>query len=116
MEERKSCTEQDKEIMELKAELGIFKKDIYHKFNDIMEKLNKPILTDKERYTLIISLIVYLIFTINYISANNFRSIENEKSIEAYQLSQEKQNERIWNLLVEIKGEVGDAKGSKTKE
>ena len=107
----KKCDLHDKEIMEIKTEFGQFKKEVSAKLDELFDEVRKPILTEKEKATLIISMIVYLVFSINYISGNNFRSIRNETSIEKVS----EKNDKMYDILVSIKEDVATIKGKSTK-
>ena len=56
-------------------------------------------------------MIVYLVFSINYISGNNFRSIKNETQIEKVN----EKNDKMYDILVSIKEDVATIKGKSTK-
>ena len=71
------CDKHDKDIMEIRTEFGNFKKEVSEKLDELFEEVRKPILSDRQMFSLILSIIVYLIFTVNYISGNNYRSIKN---------------------------------------
>ena len=106
------CDNHDKEIMEIKTDFGKFKKEVSQKLDELFIEVRKPILTEKEKATLIISLIVYLVFSINYISGNNFRSIRNETTIEKIN----EKNDKMYDILISIKEDVATIKGqNKTK-
>ena len=107
----KKCDLHDKEIMEIKTEFVQMKKDVYTKLDELFDEVRKPLLTEKEKATLIISMIIYLVFSINYISGNNFRSIKNETSIEKIS----SKNDRMMDLLIAIKEDVATIKGKSTK-
>ena len=96
------CDAHDKEIMKIRTEISQFKKDIYSKIDELFEEVRKPILSDKQIAALILSLIVYLVFTVNYISGNNYRSIENTKAIEKASLKDDK----MMDILISIKEDV----------
>lgn len=97
----------DKEIQEIKTEFGAFKKDVSSKLDKLFAEVKKPIFTEKEKATIIISLAVYLIFTVNYINGNNYRSVKNENSIEKINL----RNDKIYDILITIKEDVATIKG-----
>ena len=101
------CEQHDKEITEIKTEFGQFKKDVYSKLDELFEEIKKPILTDKQIASLIITLVVYLVFTVNFISGNNFRSIKNEDSLK---ISVSK-DDKMMELLMDIKEDVAEIKG-----
>ena len=101
------CEQHDKEITEIKTEFGQFKKDVYNKLDELFEEIKKPILTDKQIASLIITLVVYLVFTVNFISGNNFRSIKNEDSLK---ISVSK-DDKMMELLMKIKEDVAEIKG-----
>jgi len=101
------CEQHDKEITEIKTEFGQFKKDVYSKLDELFEEIKKPILTDKQIASLIITLVVYLVFTVNFISGNNFRSIKNEDSLK---ISVSK-DDKMMELLMKIKEDVAEIKG-----
>ena len=101
------CDNHDKEIMEIKTDFGKFKKEVSDKLDELFIEVRKPILTEKEKATLIISLIVYLVFSINYISGNNFRSIRNETTIEKIN----EKNDKMYDILISIKEDVATIKG-----
>ena len=105
------CDKHDKEIMEIKTEFGNFKKEVSKKLDELFDEVRKPILTDKQMASLILSLIVYLIFTINYISGNNFRSIKNENSLEKVSIK----NDKMYDILITIKEDVATIKGKTEK-
>ena len=105
------CDKQDKELMEIKTEFGNFKKEVSKKLDELFDEVRKPILTDKQMASLILSLIVYLIFTINYISGNNFRSIKNENSLEKVSIK----NDKMYDILITIKEDVATIKGKTEK-
>ena len=107
------CDKQDKELMEIKTEFGNFKKEVSKKLDELFDEVRKPILTDRQMASLILSLVVYLIFTINYISGNNFRSISNENSIIKSNLESTKKDEKMMDLLIEIKSIVDKNEGRK---
>jgi len=101
------CDNHDKEIMEIRTEFSQFKKEVYKKIDQLFDEVRKPLLTEKEKYTLIISIIVYLVFTINYISGNNFRSVKNEQSLEKVSTK----NDKMYDILISIKEDVAEIKG-----
>ena len=101
------CEQHDKEITEIKTEFGQFKKDVYSKLDELFEEIKKPILTDKQIASLIITLVVYLVFTVNFISGNNFRSVKNEDSLK---ISVSK-DDKMMELLMDIKEDVAAIKG-----
>ena len=101
------CEQHDKEITEIKTEFGQFKKDVYNKLDELFEEVRKPVLTDKQIASLIISLVVYLVFTVNYISGNNYRSIKNEDNLK---VSIQK-DDKMMELLMTIKEDVAEIKG-----
>ena len=105
------CDKQDKEIMEIKTEFGNFKKEVSKKLDELFDEVRKPILTDRQMASLILSLVVYLIFTINYISGNNFRSIKNENSLEKVSVK----NDKMYDILITIKEDVATIKGKTEK-
>ena len=105
------CNKHDKEIMEIKTEFGNFKKEVSKKLDELFDEVRKPILTDRQMASLILSLVVYLIFTINYISGNNFRSIKNENSLEKVSLK----NDKMYDILITIKEDVATIKGKTEK-
>jgi hypothetical protein len=105
---KEKCDQHDKEITEIKNEFNQFKKEVSSKLDELFNELRKPILSDKQIYSLIISLVVYLIFTVNYISGNNYRSIKNENSLEKVNLK----NDKIMDILILIKEDVAQIKGS----
>lgn len=102
---------QDKEIMEIKTDFGNFKKEVSEKLDELFNEIRKPILTDRQMASLILSLVVYLIFTINYISGNNFRSIKNENSLEKVSVK----NDKMYDILITIKEDVATIKGKSEK-
>jgi len=101
------CDIHDKEIMEIKTEYNNFKKDVSSKLDELFDEIKKPVLSDKQIASLIITLVVYLIFTVNYISGNNYRSLKNEKSLEKVN----DKNDKMYDLLIEIKEDVATIKG-----
>ena len=101
------CQQHDKEITEIKTEFGQFKKDVYSKLDELFEEVRKPLLSDKQMASLVITLVVYIIFTVNYISGNNYRSIKNEDSLK---LSIQK-DDKMMELLMTIKEDVAEIKG-----
>ena len=105
------CNQHDKEIKEIKTEFVQMKKDVYTKLDELFDEVRKPFLTEKEKTTLIISIIVYLVFSINYISGNNFRSIKNEISIDKVI----EKNDKMYDILVSIKEDVAEIKGKNNK-
>ena len=105
------CEQHEKEITEIKTEFGQFKKDVYSKLDELFEEVRKPLLSDKQMASLIITLVVYLIFTVNYISGNNYRSIKNEDSLK---LSIQK-DDKMMELLMTIKEDVAEIKGKQDK-
>ena len=105
------CDKHDKEIMEIKTEFGNFKKEVSKKLDELFDEVRKPIITDRQMASLILSLVVYLIFTINYISGNNFRSIKNENSLEKVSVK----NDKMYDILITIKEDVAEIKGKTDK-
>ena len=105
------CDKQDKELMEIKTEFGNFKKEVSKKLDELFDEVRKPIITDRQMASLILSLVVYLIFTINYISGNNFRSIKNENSLEKVSVK----NDKMYDILITIKEDVAEIKGKTDK-
>ena len=105
------CDKQDKELMEIKTEFGNFKKEVSKKLDELFDEVRKPIITDRQMASLILSLVVYLIFTINYISGNNFRSIKNENSLEKVSVK----NDKMYDILITIKEDVATIKGKTDK-
>ena len=59
--ENKRCDKHDQEIMKIQTEFGHFKKEVSAKLDELFDEIRKPILTEKEKATLIISLVVYLV-------------------------------------------------------
>lgn len=104
---KEKCEQHDKEIIEIKTEFGQFKKDVYSKLDELFEEIRKPLLSDKQIASLVITLIVYLIFTVNYISGNNYRSIKNEDSLEKVSIK----NDKMMDILILIKEDVAEIKG-----
>ena len=100
------CDAHDQELKNIRSEFGNFKKDVYDKLDELFEEVRKPVFTEKEKATLIISLVVYLVFSINYISGNNFRSIENTKAIE----KSVAKDDKMMDLLMTIKEDVASLK------
>ena len=98
---KEKCEQHEKEIAEIKSDFGQFKEDVYSKLDQLFEEIRKPILTDKQIASLIITLVVYLVFTVNFISGNNFRSVKNEDNLK---ISTQK-DDRIMDLLLQIKTE-----------
>ena len=105
------CDKHDKDIMEIRTEFGNFKKEVSEKLDELFEEVRKPILSDKQMFSLILSIIVYLIFTVNYISGNNYRSIKNENTLEKVNVK----NDKMYDILITIKEDVATIKGKSEK-
>jgi hypothetical protein len=105
------CDKHDKDIMEIRTEFGNFKKEVSEKLDELFEEVRKPILSDRQMFSLILSIIVYLIFTVNYISGNNYRSIKNENTLEKVNIK----NDKMYDILITIKEDVATIKGKSEK-
>ena len=105
------CDKHDKDIMEIRTEFGNFKKEVSEKLDELFEEVRKPILSDRQMFSLILSIIVYLIFTVNYISGNNYRSIKNENTLEKVNVK----NDKMYDILITIKEDVATIKGKSEK-
>ena len=103
------CDAHDQELKNIRSEFGDFKKDVYDKLDELFEEVRKPIFTDRQIAGLIVSLVVYLVFSINYISGNNFRSIENTKAIE----KSIAKDDKMMDILISIKEDVAALKPKK---
>ena len=97
----------DQEIKQIRTEFSSFKSNVNDKLEDIMEKLRKPIFTDKQIFSLILSLIVYLVLSVNYINGISARSLKNSENIERT-IETDKQ---ILDLLREVREGVAEMKG-----
>lgn len=107
------CDMHEKEIKELEKKLDSFKEQVSKKLEAINITLKTPILSDKQIAGVVITVVVYLVFTINYISGNNFRSINNSNLIEKIEDQNKRENEKMMDLLLEIKTIVDKNEGSK---
>lgn len=103
----KQVEENKENIARLHKNFGKFKNDVDVKFSEIMEKLNKPLMSDKQIFGLIITLIVYLILSVRYVSATDLRSIKNEKEIE----ERKKTDEKILDVVMDIQTRVARIEG-----
>jgi len=109
MTDQNKCLKHDQEIKEIRTEFSSFKTNVNDKLEDIMEKLREPIFTDKQIFSLILSLIVYLVLSVNYINGISARSLKNSENIEKTIATDEK----ILTLLREVREDVASIKGTK---
>lgn len=102
---------QDREELEkVKDDLSHLKDYVNERFNDVMEQLNKPLFSDKQIFSIIISVIVYLVISVNYINGINARSKENKSDI----IDARKNDEKVLDLLIEIKEDVANLEGKQS--
>ena len=103
------CYNHEKDIKEIQTEFGTFKKDVSIKLEEIMIQLSKPLLSDRQIFSMIIGVVAYLIIAVTYVNKTDARSIENFNNIEK---SVEK-DKQIMELLIDIKTIVDRNEGSK---
>jgi len=104
------CDIHEQEIKEIQTEFGSFKKDVSHKLEEIMIKISKPLLSDRQIFSMIIGVVAYLIIAVTYVNKTDARSIENYNNIEKGSVK----DEQIMELLRDIKTTVDRNEGAKS--
>lgn len=107
--ENKRCDIHEHEIKEIQTEFGTFKKDVSNRLEEIMIKLSKPLLSDRQIFSMIIGVVAYLIIAVSYVNKTEARSIENYNNIE----KGAETDVKMMELLIDIKETVDRNEGSK---
>ena len=104
--EHTRCEKHEKEIAQIKSDYSSFKKDVYTKIDELIDEVRKPIFTDVQWAGITIAAIVYVVGIVMFVGNTNAQTQHNKEDI----IKVEKGQERIIEILLEIKEDIGKNK------
>ena len=96
----------EKEITQIKSDYSSFKKDVYAKIDELIDEVRKPLFTDMQWASLTIAAIVYVVGVVLFVGNTNAQTQHNKEDI----VKIEDKQDKIINILLEIKEDIGKNK------